>query len=277
MPGATVTADAEIRRARRYLLNGSSDDERAGVEREYFGDERALERVEAAEEHLIEDYLAGRLEADERSLFERNYLAVPHRRTRVETIRGLIAAGQRARAAPSDEVAPTKRWRAAAWAPLAAAALLVIALGGWWMSRSAPIPATATNQPAVASPPASAAPAATAPRVFAFSLSSNRVRSAGASAPLVIPDATDVVRVYLQGAANGGVEGARARVRTVAGTEVWRGPAEAPNDAPAGTIARIDVPAERLPADDYVIELFAADASGADRERARYFLTVRPR
>jgi len=68
--------------------------------------------------------------------------------------------------------------------------------------------------------------------VFAFSIAPNQVRSAGASVPLVIPDATDVVRLHLQGRANAGIEGARARIRTVA---------------------------------------------GAERERARYFLSLRPR
>ena len=260
-----MNADRDMSRARRYLLDAVSDDERTGVEQEYFRDERALERMEAAEESLIEDYLAGRLDADECALFERNYLSVPHRRRRVDTVRGLISA------------ASTKRFQATRWAPLAAAALLVLALGGWWTLRPGPEQSTTPDTRVAASPP-SAAPAVAPPatRVFAFSISPNRVRSAGGGATLVIPDATDIVRLHLRGEGSARAEGARARMRTVAGVEVWRGPAAA-SDAPAGTVAQIDVPADRLPADDYVIELFAIDAGGAERERARYFLAVRPR
>ena len=45
---------------------------------------------------------------------------------------------------------------------------------------------------------------------------------------------------------------------------------------PAGVIARVDVPAARLPANDYVIELFGTDAKSVEREQGRYFLRVTP-
>ncbi len=277
MPGTepdALNAGLEPNRARRYLLGEASDEESAALERDYFADARAVEQMEAVEEALIEEYLAGRLGPGERTSFEKRYLAAPHRRRRVETIRGLMAAAQRSTSAHAS-----RRLRVMGWAPLAAAALFVLVLGGWWVLRTPPgAPASrdrGTNASAV-SEPASTSPA---PRIIAFAISPISVRSPGDTSTLVVPPGIGVVRLHLEGAPgdDARIDAARARVRTVAGADVWRGPAAAPTDAPAGTIAQIDVPAARLEADDYVIELVATDAAGAERERFRYFLAVRAR
>jgi hypothetical protein len=176
-------------------------------------------------------------------------------------------------------VPAVKRFRAADWVSLAAAALVILAVGGWWMLRTAPaVPVTRDQRAATAAPPEPAAVTAPAPKVFAFSLSPVSVRSGGDSPTLIIPAGLEVVRLHLEGdAGDTRVDGARARVRTVTGDEVWRGPAEASREAPAGTIAQIDVPAAQLQVDDYVIELFGIDTAGRERERSRYFLRVRAR
>ena len=268
-----MNADRESIRARRYLLGEASDEERAAIEQEYFADAAALERVEAAEDSLIEDYLSDRLESDERARFEREYLTVPHRRRRVEMIQGLLSAG-RAASAPT-----AKRFRTMEWVSLAAAALVIVMLGGWWLLRTRPVAVDTRDQRAAASrtsEPATVTPRAA--RIFAMSISPISVRSAGEGPTLVVPVGTDVVRLYLEG--DGGnlrIESARARVRTVTGGEAWRGPAGLSKDAPAATVATIDVPADRLPPEDYVIELFEVDATGVERERSRYFLAVRAR
>jgi hypothetical protein len=268
-----VKPDGEPNRARRYLLGEAGEEERAAIEQEYFVDEGALERIEATEEELIEDYLADRLGPDQRSGFERRYLAVPHRRRRVDTIRSLMSV-QRAAPAPA-----ARRFRAVEWATLAAAALILIALGGWWMLRTPPaMPEAARQQTTTAPRPEPPRVTAPMPQVFAFSISPVNVRSAGDSLSLVVPTGTDVVRLQLEGGpGDARVDRASARVHTVTGDEVWRGSASVASDAPAGTIAEIDIPAERLRVDDYVVELFAIDASGREQERSRYFLRVRAR
>ncbi len=270
-----VNVDREAGLARRYLLGAASDEERTAIEQEYFADARALERLEAIEDDLIEDYLADRLDADERTSFERRYLAVPHRRRRIETVRALMAAA--GQAAPA---APLRRTPVTGWLPLAAAALLVPGIGGWWLFSRGPGAFDTRDQQAATSPAPKplTVPPPPQPKIFAFSLSPASVRSAGTNAVLVIPAGTNLVRLRLEGDAGAPtVERPRARIRTIAGGEVWRGPAAAANDAPAGTIAQIDLPAAHLPADDYVIELFGDDATGVEREHFRYFLAVRAR
>jgi hypothetical protein len=258
-----MTAEREAIRARRYLLGRASADERIAAEEEYFADERALERMESAEEQLIEDYLSNRLGGDDRRRFEAEYLSAPHRRTRVEAIRALITAANHRRPAP--------------WGRFAAAALIIVALGGWWVLRDTPT--GSPRSPAVgergSQPSTSTAPAR---RIFVLAISPTAVRSGGGQRTLVIPAGTDVVRLNLEGDADTTrLARARARIRTVAGGDVWSGPATAASDAPSGTIAQVDVPADRLPVDDYVVELYGADAAGVERERARYFVAVRAR
>jgi hypothetical protein len=275
-----VNASPESIRARRYLLGEATDDEGAAIEREYFADERGLERIEAAEEDLVEDYLSDRLTSEERSRFERGYLAAPHRRRRVDTMRGLIALAQMS--APAPAARPASPY---VWASLAAAALLIVSAGAWWTLRTAPAapaatdarPSRAPSAPAPSSTPTGPGVTPASPRVFAWAISPLAVRSAGDSPRLVIPAGIDIVRLQLEGGAGDRrPAGARARVRTVAGQEVWVGPA-APTDATPGVIAQIEVPAARLTPNDYLVGLFDVDATGVERERSSYFLPVRAR
>jgi hypothetical protein len=72
----------------------------------------------------------------------------------------------------------------------------------------------------------------------------------------------------------GGREPGARVIRTVAGVEVWQGPATIAGDLPPGGVARVDVPAQ-LRVDDYVVLLFGSDAAGVEQERFRYFLRAR--
>jgi len=56
-----------------------------------------------------------------------------------------------------------------------------------------------------------------------------------------------------------------------------RGPAAAPADRANGGGAIIEIPADRLRVDDYVIVLFATGPGGGEVEQARYVLRVRAR
>ena len=69
----------------------------------------------------------------------------------------------------------------------------------------------------------------------------------------------------------------RAVVRTVSGNEVWRGPAASERGARLAALARVEIPADRLTPDDYIVELFGTDPNGREAERYRYFLRVRER
>ncbi len=253
---------------RRYLLGLAEEDERESLERSYFADAAVLERVDAAEEGLIEAYLAGELGSDERSRFEREYLASPTRRRRVDTVRWLMQAAER----QASTISRT-RWTGA-YLPLAAS-LLIAVMAGWWFLASRPPdlkvgPATAAAPASAQRAPGAPASAPPAPQVVALALSPISTRSAGETPTVTVPPGTDTVRLDLHGdGTRGPLPHPRAIVQTVSGRDVWQGDAEQAPGAPA-LAARVNVPASRLAADDYVVILLVAE-----QERYRYFFRVR--
>jgi hypothetical protein len=264
---------------RRYLLGEATDREREALEREYFEDESALSRVESEEEALIEEYLAERLDVRDRDLFQERYLASPIHRQRVDAIRRLSAMS----ASGPNAATATGRARVSSYRWFALAAALILAVGAVWMFTPGRTETASGNRPPdgslpslVPSPTPSAAPPAAAPRVFAFSLPPISTRSADQAPRLVIPHGTDVVSLQLEGTGRPApLNQTRVEIRKVTGEEVWSGPAISPTDVSSGTLARIDVPAATLRADDYIVTLFETPAAASERERNRYFLRVR--
>jgi hypothetical protein len=233
------------------------------VEREYFAQPAAIDDIEAAEERLIDEYLDRTLSSEERQQFETHYLASPQHRERVATIRRLHAA------APAQP-----RRRSFTLSALALAAVVALATAGvaWFVQRARhDTPAAPVTRSAEAVPTAPAPP-----RVFAISISPVTVRGAGDAQALVIPAGTDAIDLRLEAEGPGpAIARGHVVIRTVAGVDVWQGPVLAAAALPTGTAAHVEVPAARLVPDDYVVTLFERDLSGADVERARYFLRVR--
>jgi hypothetical protein len=279
-----MTARTELARARRYLLGEASEEECAVIEQEYLEQEEALDRMAAAEEDLIEDYLSGRLASPDRIRFERTYLAAPNHRVRVEAIRRLTA-----RAADSRSVNPETRtflsWMRVRhhgpWLALAASALLVTSIALWRFATTGPAVDVAETSPTSSVPASREEPSPQpepAVRTFAVTLSSVGVRGDTGSTGVVIPPGTDVVIVRFEPEVDGpALDATRASIQTVGGDELWQGSVTGEGDPPRGTVARIDLPAARVPADDYLVTLYGRDRSGVEREWARYFLRVRAR
>jgi hypothetical protein len=275
---------------RRYVLGAAADEEAAAIEREYFESADALDRVRAAEDDLIDDYVSGQLQPEERQAFERFYRRTPAHGHRVAVARALA----RVASARSNERSRQVAW----WRTAAAAALVLLAVGGAWLrqagggratTQDSPAPRvepTAQVSPSAAPdaqaanpvPPSSARPTDRAPVVVAISVSPILVRGDHAAAATIAPG-TDIVRLRLQGGvAHLRASPTRAVVRTVAGREVWQGRASRPagrNAAEQQELARIDIPAARLRPDDYVIELRGIDPAGTTIELHQYFLSVR--
>jgi hypothetical protein len=120
-----MTATADDDRRVRYLLGRLPEDEQEALERDALGDDERFEALLAAEDDLIDAYVAGRLSGEDARSFEVLFLAVPARRERVEFARSLRrlvhAAGAPRRRSPS-------------WLPLAAS-LAACALAGWSVVR----------------------------------------------------------------------------------------------------------------------------------------------
>lgn len=277
-----MTSDAVDGRLRRYVLGTLTEAECDAIEREYFVQADALERVNAAEDDLVDEYLSSELSAHEREQFERHYLWTPSHRNRVAVARAIRAASSVRAIERSD---PGRRWLAAA----AIAATVLIVAGGAWMlrgrsaSKSGPVQSAASpvaprTLPTESPDTTAARDSAPAPLVVvAVSISPILVRGAGKAATLAIAPGTDVVRVLLQPGERGerSVDRGRAIVRTVGGGEVWRGPTASSAGSPRTELARVEVPAALLRPDDYIIELLETDTRGAAVERYRYFLAVR--
>src|SRR6185436_10899777 len=240
-----VVHDLQSARARRYLLGEASEEERSAIEREYFEDRERLDAIAAIEDDLIEDYLEGQLPSDERRHFERVYLAAPHHRQRVETIRRVMAASSSGLRSTNTQSStwPTgpssgrfrrqRRW----YIPAAAAAIVVLAVGAIWMrgaflhraetavgstssTAGTPTPGPSAERPPDQSPAAIPPPA----HIVALSLSPATVRSATDSPVLVIPAGTDMVALQLEGDLNiRPFPAARVVIRTVAGASIWEG------------------------------------------------------
>jgi hypothetical protein len=262
-----AVSERESARARRYVLGQTSEEESTAIEREYFADETAIDWVWAAEDDLIDEYLSGRLDAVERDWFEREYLKSRLHRIRVEAARQLLRSGESGGRAPAPMA---RRW-------LAAAAVVILVAAGllWRFAPERVVPRAVPEGQATSLPRPSPAPPSS--RLFGVSISPVTVRSASDSADLVIPAGTDVLRVSLESDADQRrLTRATASVRTVSGTVAWSGPANL-DDLPPGVMAQIDVPAARLPVEDYVITLVGADETGIERERARYVVRVRVR
>lgn len=257
-------------RARRYLLRDVTDEESLTIEREYFESEDALEAIAAAEDDLIEDYLDDALTLEDRRKFEREYLATAGHRRRVETIRQL-----RNTAMPSGHAA---RWRLAdrsrrarlRVAMLATAAILILVVGmaARFRSRSA---ATDASRPPLnaehSAPSAPQSPIPRTPRVFAFVVPAQSLRSTVDADALIIPVDTDIVSLQLP--SEGNDQATHATVRTADAEVVWTGPVERTR---AGG-PRIDVPASLLRPNDYVI----AVSGDRPQSSSRYALHVRRR
>jgi len=288
-----MRSEALDERLRRYVLGTLTEPECDAIEREYFVEADALDRVSAAEDELIDDYLSSGLSTPEREQFERHYLSTPCHRRRVAVARAIRTA---ASARSLEKRASISRWLAAA----AVAASLAAVAGGTWMLRSRFLAAP----PAGGSPPAQTTAAKTPPStagqsdsgkpagsdrsapsastrripvVVATSISPVLVRSADKASTLTIAPGTDVVRLVLQQGERGErpLGQGQAIVRTVGGREVWRGPAASSAGSPARELARVEIPAALLRPNDYIIELLGTDARGAAVERYRYFLSVR--
>jgi hypothetical protein len=110
----------------RYLLRELPEDQVEEIEQRYFTNEDSFDELRRVEADLIDSYVAGELESDQRKKFEQLYLSMSEGRKRVQFAEAL-------RAKASELPKPStgfKKWSAA---QLLAAVLAIFAIAGAWM------------------------------------------------------------------------------------------------------------------------------------------------
>jgi hypothetical protein len=99
----------------RYLLGELSEPERAELERQYFADSKAFDRLERFEHELIDSYARGRLPGETRALLEAAYLSNPARRERLRFGEALAAKVDQSEPARSRVSGDSRRRRVLSW------------------------------------------------------------------------------------------------------------------------------------------------------------------
>src|SRR5262249_10453287 len=160
------------------------EEQRLELEERLFTDTEAFELLEALEDELVQDYVAGDLPCGERKLLEKQWASMPRMQARLEFARSLRKEALGAHPHPSwrSRIFPVPKWRLAA-AVCAAALLMVVAIR-WSQTVRAP---RETARVPVATP----AQPSTAPRVFALVLTPGLSRAPGSGGTHDVPrDAT---------------------------------------------------------------------------------------
>ena len=124
-----------------YLLGDLPEQERGAIEEQYFNDPEVFEKLSRVESQLIDDYVRGRLSAEERQKFERVYLSNADRRQRVRFAEALITKADQVKTGDADRSNGFSWWRNLL-APfetnrltvgLAGAALLILLTASIWL------------------------------------------------------------------------------------------------------------------------------------------------
>jgi hypothetical protein len=295
-----MTGETELIKA--YLLGDASDDQRRVIEDRFFADDAFFDRVELAEDELVEAYLRDELSSQDRVRFETHFLQSPRRREMTEISQLLERKWQRW---PQPQIQPAPaplRWSAAAvwqrFRPLspALATIAIVALcgasGGLFVRLQNERQAAAAREAKLAQEGIGAqreidelnaalqreragakAPASTpAPRaMLAVTLSPGLLRSTDTN-PIVVSRGIDAVRVTLQTDLKVPDGFHLVTVKHQNGQEVWR-TRWLVISPPSGRI-EIILPAHLLVPGRHVIEWAHEDRSGRAHPMEDYLFIV---
>jgi anti-sigma factor RsiW len=261
-----------------YLLGRLARAEQSRIESLLFEDDEVFEAIRAAEDDLIDRYLAGELSPADKEAFERKFAASPLRQERIamaRTVSRALAPGAPTRGieppttARGTAPAPRARLAPAKWFSLPAGATLAAALiiGVVWLARlTTRVDQVGPQQPAVQpTSPASTAPTAateTLPAPALFLLRRVELRRGAGSLPaLRIPEGAAAIRLRAELEALMTSSRNAVALRRVEGSTVWRGWAQ--QDADRRTVT-VTVPAQVLQPGDYVLSLAAPQSPPED-------------
>lgn len=126
---------------RQYLLRKVDDEERQRIEKLFMTDSQARDRVLAAEQELIEDYLEDNLTTEDQGIFLSHYGGTPEQQLNLRINKSIKDfAVTEAKATPisssiSSRFLESLRLRWAYVVPIAAAILIAIVIASIWLNR----------------------------------------------------------------------------------------------------------------------------------------------
>ncbi len=124
--------EADEKMIRQYLLGELAEAEMAQFEERLMTDSELFEMLTVIEDELIDERADGHLSPDEQTHFDTYFLSTPARRERLEVARALSDyAGRDTEEppAPAQVIRPARWGRLRVYLPLAAAAIVLIAIG----------------------------------------------------------------------------------------------------------------------------------------------------
>lgn len=264
---------------RAYLLNELAEADRFLVESRLLAEESFFEECAAVEDELIEAYLRGDLSRDRRARFERDFLASPRRRERLEFMRSLVAVLPEP--ATTSFLHRLKDWfqplGRPAYAGFAMAVLVILAFGIWLLWPAplvVPPPGVVKNDPPPVTPPSNDPkpspkieepvkpdPTPEKPSVFAVVLGPT-ARGGGNGSRLKIPANIRTVSFRLDLDPQTEAKRVDIEVSTAEGTIIFSGKNRPVRGAGQGKNVVFRIPSGKLKRNDYLIVLSARSSSG---------------
>lgn len=149
----------------RYLLCDSSEEEKSHLEERLFRDEQYFNQLQIVEDQLIDDYLENKLPPGQRQKFESNYLISERRKQKLQFAKTLkeslatLPALQFRNHASSGGNSLLAVWQRSLWQfGFAASATVLLLLGSWVYLRSNQRIEVSTNQTVASPSPMTASP-----------------------------------------------------------------------------------------------------------------------
>ena len=241
----------------RYLLGELSPDEQAGLEALYFGDAELLDRIDAAEDDLIDDYVRGGLSPAQRLRFESHFLN-EKRRERVRMAEALRKALQ-------PRVSKRSAWALPLAASLFGAALLAIV---WLLVQNRRLhERIETLQAEIARKPVTPPITVTAPvtvkqppaplPVAAIVLAPGLTRDGGAIATLAVERQTRMVRIEARLETR--APRYKATLQRAGESPTWTGSGLIAQTVDGGQRLVLYFPREQFTVGDYILTVTARD------------------
>jgi hypothetical protein len=254
---------------RSYLLEELTGDEADALERRLLTEDDLFELSEAIEADLLAEYAQGRLAPAERERVQRRLASSPQGRERLKLARSLsiLAGGDPKpsvlpfvrRAAPFQR--PALRWAALAAGLLAAAGLAWLTLERphayrETQERPAPVIAEAPRAHEVPKPPPAPAVApAPEPVKAVFQLALTSLRGSEAAEKLRVPAGTGIVELQISVEGMEDLESFHLTVRNRKAETIRELTGLKPKSLSGARALVVDLPAERLPAGKYEIQV----------------------